>query len=153
MEADRTIFPCPFCGEGQNGYASLKTHVLSKHKDEDLPSPEGEINLRINGDQYRLRVEPEWTLHYLIHDLLGFTGTKLFCDRGACGACTVIMEGRPVLSCMLLAIDCDGYRIETIEGIAAKNHPLIDSYVKHHAMPKSFYEEAVPVLNLLFIKC
>lgn len=138
MEAKRTIFPCPYCGEAMDGYASLKVHVLSRHKDEDLPRPEGEIDLEINGGSYRLRVEPEWTLHYLIHDLLGFTGTKLFCDRGACSACTVIMEGRPVLSCMLLAIDCDGCRIETIEGIAAREHPLIESYVQHHAMQCGF---------------
>ena len=74
----------------------------------------------------------------MIHDVLGFTGTKLFCDSGACGACTVIMEGRPVLSCMMLAIDCDGYHIETVEGIAAGEHPLIESYVEHHAMQCGF---------------
>jgi len=138
MKKDRTIFPCPYCGETQDSYESLKSHVLSTHKDEKLPSPEGEINLNINGHAYRLRVEPEWTLHYLIHDRLGFTGTKLFCDRGACGGCTVIMEGRPVLSCMLLAIDCDGYSIETIEGVASKGHPLIESYVRNHAMQCGF---------------
>lgn len=138
MEGDRAVFPCPYCGERLDSYESLKAHALSNHKYDKLPAREGEINLSINGDKYRLRVEPEWTLHYLIHDLLGFTGTKLFCDRGACGACTVIMEGRPVLSCMILAIDCDGYRIETIEGIAARKHPLIDSYVRHHAMQCGF---------------
>lgn len=138
MEIDRTVFPCPYCGGSLDSYESLKTHVLSNHKYEELPTPDGEINLEVNGDKYRLRVEPEWTLHYLIHDLLGFTGTKLFCDRGACGACTVIMEGRPVLSCMLLAIDCDGYAIETVEDIAARKHPLIESYVRHHAMQCGF---------------
>ncbi|MBW1784527.1 MAG: (2Fe-2S)-binding protein [Deltaproteobacteria bacterium] len=138
MEKERTVFPCPYCGKGLEDYESLKNHVLTSHKDEKIPGPEGGIHLKVNGEAYRLRVEPEWTLHYLIHDLLGFTGTKLFCDRGACGACTVIMEGRPVLSCMLLAIDCDGYSIETIEGIAAKKHPMIDSYVEHHAMQCGF---------------
>jgi xanthine dehydrogenase YagT iron-sulfur-binding subunit len=138
MESDKTVYPCPYCGESLDGYDALKAHVLSSHKNEDLPSPEGEIGLTINGDAYRLRVEPQWTLHYLIHDLLGFTGTKLFCDSGACGACTVIMEGRPVLSCMALAIDCDGYHIETVEGIAAGEHPLIESYVNHHAMQCGF---------------
>ena len=138
MEIDRKFFPCPYCGKSLDSYESLKTHVLSNHKYEELPTPDGEINLEVNGDKYRLRVEPEWTLHYLIHDLLGFTGTKLFCDRGACGACTVIMEGRPVLSCMLLAIDCDGYAIETVEDIAARKHPLIESYVRHHAMQCGF---------------
>lgn len=138
MKGERTVFPCPYCGECLDSYESLKAHALSNHVNEELPKPEGEIKLNINGDNFRLRVEPEWTLHYLIHDLFGFTGTKLFCDGGACGACTVIMEGRPVLSCMILAIDCDGNRIETIEGIAAKKHPLIDAYVKHHAMQCGF---------------
>lgn len=138
MESNRTIFPCPYCGQALDGYDALNNHMLSMHKNEDLPSPEGEIGLTINGNPYRLRVDPQWTLQYLIHDRLGFTGTKLFCDSGACGACTVIMEGRPVLSCMILAIDCDGYHIETIEGIAAGGHPLIDSYVKHHAMQCGF---------------
>ncbi|RLB41937.1 MAG: (2Fe-2S)-binding protein [Deltaproteobacteria bacterium] len=92
------------------------------------------IRLTINGQPYELMVEPQWTLYYLIHDKLGLTGTKMFCDRGACGSCTVIMNGRPVLSCMTLAIECDGSSIETIEGIAASKHPLIDAYVKHHAM-------------------
>ncbi len=138
MESNNTVYPCPYCGEALGGYDALKDHVLSVHKNEELPSPEDEIILTINGDTYRLRVEPQWTLHYLIHDRLGFTGTKLFCDSGACGACTIIMEGRPVLSCMLLAIDCDGYHIETVEGIATGEHPLIESYVNHHAMQCGF---------------
>ena len=70
----------------------------------------------------------------MIHDQLGLTGVKMFCDRGACGSCTVIMDGRAILSCMTLAIECDGKTIETAEGIAQARHPLIDSYVKHHAM-------------------
>ena len=138
MELKHRIYPCPYCGEASNSYDALRSHVLSTHKNEDPPSPEGKITLTVNGDIYGVRVEPQWTLHYLIHDVLGFTGTKLFCDSGACGACTVIMEGRPVLSCMLLAIDCDGYRIETVEGIAAGDHPLIESYVEHHAMQCGF---------------
>jgi aerobic-type carbon monoxide dehydrogenase small subunit (CoxS/CutS family) len=88
----------------------------------------------INGQKYRFPVEPDWTLYHLIHDKLGLTGTKLMCDRGACGSCTVIVNGRPVLSCTTLAIECDGKQIETVEGIAAANHPLVEAYVKHHCM-------------------
>jgi aerobic-type carbon monoxide dehydrogenase small subunit (CoxS/CutS family) len=58
----------------------------------------------------------------------------MFCDRGACSSCTVIIDGGPVLSCMTLAIERDGKIIETIEGIESKNHPLIEAYVRHHAM-------------------
>jgi aerobic-type carbon monoxide dehydrogenase small subunit (CoxS/CutS family) len=99
-----------------------------------LPKPYGLIDLIVNGQRYELKVEPSWTLYYLIHDRMGLTGAKMFCDRGVCGSCTVIMDGRPILSCMTLAIECDGKTIETVEGIAAANHPLIETYVKHHAM-------------------
>jgi len=99
-----------------------------------VPLPEGMIRLTVNGQAYQIQVQPEWTLNYLIHDKMGLTSPKMFCDRGACGSCTVIMDGRPVLSCMSLAIECDGKKIETAEGIADAGHPLIESYVKHHCM-------------------
>ncbi len=103
-------------------------------KETPIDKPEGLIKLTVNGHVYKLQVKPNWTLYYLLHDKIGLTGAKMFCDRGACGSCTVIMDGRPILSCMSLAIECDGKIIETIEGIAADNHPLIDAYVKHHCM-------------------
>jgi aerobic-type carbon monoxide dehydrogenase small subunit (CoxS/CutS family) len=102
--------------------------------DEKVPVYENDINITVNGELYSLRVRSSWTLQYVLHDELGLTGTKNFCDQGACGACSVIMDGRAILSCMTLAIDCDGKNIETIEGIARDRHPLIDAYVKHHSM-------------------
>jgi aerobic-type carbon monoxide dehydrogenase small subunit (CoxS/CutS family) len=98
------------------------------------PLYEDKIKLVVNGDPYEAGVESTWTLQYVLHDQLGLTGTKAFCDEGACGACTVIMEGRPVLSCMILAIECDGKSIETIEGITRAKHPLIEAYVKYSCM-------------------
>jgi aerobic-type carbon monoxide dehydrogenase small subunit (CoxS/CutS family) len=112
----------------------MKSHVLEKHGGQPLPPPEDLIKFSLNGQEYQLQVEPDWTLYYLIHDRLGLTGTKMFCDRGACSSCTVIIDGRPVLSCMTLAIECGGKNIETIEGIEARKHPLIDAYVRNHAM-------------------
>jgi aerobic-type carbon monoxide dehydrogenase small subunit (CoxS/CutS family) len=112
----------------------MKEHMLANHRGSSLPVPEGRIRLNINGKKYVLDVKPAWTLYHLIHDHLGLTGAKQFCDRGACGSCTVIMEGKPVLSCMILAIECDGKTIETVEGISEAGHPLIESYVRHHAM-------------------
>ena len=112
----------------------IKDHIIAEHRAEPLPEADGVVNLTINGKKYKVQVEPEWTLYQLIHDKMGMTSAKMFCDRGACGSCTVIMEGRPILSCMTLAIDCDGKDIETVEGIAAKNHPVIDAYVNEHAM-------------------
>jgi aerobic-type carbon monoxide dehydrogenase small subunit (CoxS/CutS family) len=131
---DKSKYPCPYCSTTFVTFEELKAHVITEHKTEPLPQPEGLIKLTINGGVYELQVEPEWTLYYLIHDRLGLTGAKMFCDRGACGSCTVIMDGRPILSCMTLAIECNGKTVETVEGIAAANHPLIDAYVKHHCM-------------------
>ena len=103
-------------------------------KETPIEESEGLIRLTVNGEGYQLQVKPNWTLYYLLHDKMGLTGVKMFCDRGACGSCTVIMDGRPILSCMTLAIECDGRTIETVEGIAAANHPLIDAYVRYHCM-------------------
>lgn len=125
---------CPYCGQVFDTADDLKGHVFQMHKGRGLPIPEGWISLTINKSSYHLKVEPSWTLNYLVHDVLGLTGSKLFCDEGACGACTMIVDGKPVLSCMMLAIECDGKTVETVEGIAAEGHPLIESYVKHHAM-------------------
>jgi aerobic-type carbon monoxide dehydrogenase small subunit (CoxS/CutS family) len=131
---DKSTYLCPYCSTTFKTFEELKAHVIAEHKTEPLPQPEGLIKLTINGGVYEVQVEPEWTLYYLIHDRLGLTGAKMFCDRGACGSCTVIMDGRPILSCMTLAIECNGKTVETVEGIAAANHPLIDTYVKHHCM-------------------
>ena len=68
------------------------------------------ITLVVNGEVHQVVVEPQWTLQYVLMDKLGLTGTKEFCAEGACGACSVIIDGRPVLSCMMLAIECDGRR-------------------------------------------
>jgi aerobic-type carbon monoxide dehydrogenase small subunit (CoxS/CutS family) len=98
------------------------------------PVTDSAIRLVVNGDEYRLMIQSDWTLQFVLHDKLGLTGTKALCSEGACGACTVIVNGRPILSCMTLAIECDGKRIETREGIARANHPLIEAYVRHSCM-------------------
>ena len=130
----KNLCSCPYCGITFEIIDELKTHVIAVHKTDPLPKPDGLLHLTVNGKRYEIMVEPEWTLYYLLHDKLGFTGTKLFCDRGVCGSCTVIIDSRPTLSCMTLAVECDDKTIETIEGIAASNHPLIEEYVSHHAM-------------------
>lgn len=132
--ATLTKYSCPYCQGIFDTFESIKAHILAEHPSESLPEPEGTIHITINGQKYKIQVDPDWTLHYLIHDKLGLTGTKLMCDRGACGSCTVIANGRPILSCMTLAIEYNGKQVETVEGIAASNHPLIEEYVKHHCM-------------------
>ena len=132
--SDTNKYLCPYCSATFSGFDTLKTHVLSEHGGEEAPRPDGLVELVLNTKKQTVLVQPEWTLYYLLHDKLGLIGSKQFCDRGACGSCTVIMNGRAVLSCMVLAIECDGRTIETIEGIADAEHPLIENYVEHHAM-------------------
>jgi aerobic-type carbon monoxide dehydrogenase small subunit (CoxS/CutS family) len=88
------------------------------------------VKLTVNGRAYNIQVEPNWPLRDVLREKLGLISIKDFCNGyGACGSCTVIMDGRPVLSCMLLAAQCDGAVIETAEGIADTNHPLIEAYI------------------------
>jgi len=127
-------YSCPYCRNALDTFEAIRSHILTGHQAESLPESEGTVHLTVNGQKYKFQVEPEWTLYHLIHDKIGLTGTKLMCDRGACGSCTVLMNGRPILSCMTLAIECNGKEIETVEGIAASGHPLVEQYVKHHCM-------------------
>jgi aerobic-type carbon monoxide dehydrogenase small subunit (CoxS/CutS family) len=88
------------------------------------------VRMTVNGRPYSLHVEPNWTLRDVLRQKLGFTSVKDFCNGyGACGSCAVIMDGRPALSCMAIAADCDGAVIETAEGIADAKHPLIEAYI------------------------
>jgi len=102
------------------------------------PVTEAPVRFTVNGEVHELWVKSRWTLQYVLHDKLGLIGAKAFCDRGECGACSVIMDGRPILSCMTLAIECNGKNIETVEGIAKAKHPLIEAYVKHSCMQCGF---------------
>jgi aerobic-type carbon monoxide dehydrogenase small subunit (CoxS/CutS family) len=101
-----------------------------------VPAVEGlaSIKLIANGRAYIVQVEPNWTLRDVLREKLGLTSIKDFCSGyGACGSCTVIMDGRPILSCTVLAIECDGAIIETAEGIAASNHPLVEAFIMNWA--------------------
>jgi xanthine dehydrogenase YagT iron-sulfur-binding subunit len=98
------------------------------------------IELRINGVKHRLSVEPRVTLLHALRDHLGLTGTKLVCDRGACGACTVHLDGKPITSCMILAVDARGHEIATIEGLGTPDrmHPIQQSFMEHDALQCGF---------------
>jgi aerobic-type carbon monoxide dehydrogenase small subunit (CoxS/CutS family) len=88
------------------------------------------VKLTVNGKEYTVRVEPNSTLREVLRKKLGLTSVKDMCGgHGACGSCTVIMGGRPVLSCSLLAAECSGAIIETAEGIADAKHPLVETYI------------------------
>jgi aerobic-type carbon monoxide dehydrogenase small subunit (CoxS/CutS family) len=108
----------------------------AKGTSSSVPPPAGmsAIELTINGGKYRYTVEPHWSLRQLLRDETGYTSPKDWCGgQGACGSCTVIMNGRPVLSCMTLACECNGAKIETAEGIAKAKHPIIQAYINNNA--------------------
>jgi aerobic-type carbon monoxide dehydrogenase small subunit (CoxS/CutS family) len=107
------------------------------------------IRLTVNGQPYELeegngpnQVDPGHTLAHTLRETLGLTGTKVSCDHGACGACTVLMDERAVLSCMILTVECDGKRITTIEGLgdpkAEKLDPLQQAFIDHTAFQCGF---------------
>ncbi len=101
------------------------------------PVLEKRIAVDINGETYELAVEARRLLVHFIRDDCGLTGTHIGCDTGNCGACTVIVDGKAVKSCMLLAVQADGSRIETVESLAAADgelHPLQRSFSERHAL-------------------
>lgn len=98
------------------------------------------IELKVNGECYETAVEPRRTLLEVLRDNLGLTGAKEGCDLGACGACTVLIDGKATLSCLTLAIDAQGKEISTVEGLAkeGKLHPLQQNFVDHGAIQCGF---------------
>jgi carbon-monoxide dehydrogenase small subunit len=84
------------------------------------------LRLRVNGEETPVSFAPYKTLLEVLREDLGLTGTKHGCELGECGACTVLLDGEPVLACLVLALECEGRRIETIEGLArgSQLHPL-----------------------------
>jgi carbon-monoxide dehydrogenase small subunit len=94
------------------------------------------INLRINNDFYDLAVEPQRTLLEVLREDLGLTGAKEACGTGECGACTVLIDGQPILSCLTLAIEVQGKEIMTIEGLTNGGdlHPLQKAFIQYGAI-------------------
>jgi carbon-monoxide dehydrogenase small subunit len=94
------------------------------------------IQLTVNGEIYEVYVEPRRRLIDVIRDDIGLTGTKEGCGSGDCGACTVLMDGKPVNSCLILAIDAKEKNILTIEGLSNEGrlHPIQEAFVKHGAI-------------------
>jgi xanthine dehydrogenase YagT iron-sulfur-binding subunit len=93
------------------------------------------ISLTINGQSHRLRVEPRQTLLEVLRESLGLTGTKPGCERGECGACTVLIDGVPRYSCLTLAVEAEGHSITTIEGLSGeKLSPVQQGFVEQDGM-------------------
>ncbi len=96
------------------------------------------IVLNVNGEHYEVKVGPVDTLADILREKLELTGTKIMCDEGACGSCTVLIDGKPMLSCLMLAIECEDKDIVTIEGLAnpqtGELHPVQKAFVEHSGM-------------------
>jgi len=125
---------------------AAKTGKSMKHK-RVLETPR--ISLTINGQVYELevggapdQVDPAHTLAHTLRETLGLVGTKISCDNGACGCCTVLMKEKAVLSCMILTVECDGNRITTIEGLTDPGtrqlDPLQQAFIDHTAFQCGF---------------
>ena len=91
------------------------------------------LNFFVNGESVQVSIDPSKTLLEVLREDLGLTGTKHGCELGECGACTVLRDGEPVLSCMLLAVECDSLQIATVEGLAkgGKLHPLQTAFAEN----------------------
>ncbi|MBW2599719.1 MAG: (2Fe-2S)-binding protein [Deltaproteobacteria bacterium] len=118
------------------------TSILKKH-------PPHTLTLTVNGETHSFilgegpnEVSPSHTLAQTLREKLGLTGTKISCDRGACGSCTVLLDGKAVLSCMLLTVECEGKEITTIEGLSNPKtgtlDPLQQSFIDHTAFQCGF---------------
>jgi xanthine dehydrogenase YagT iron-sulfur-binding subunit len=99
-----------------------------------------DLRLRVNGTQQAIDLDPRTTLLDLLRDRLGLTGAKRGCDRGECGACTVLVDGRPALGCLTLAVSLEGRDVITIEGLAPDGtlHPIQQAFVDHDALQCGF---------------
>ena len=127
-------------GGGAIGTAVISTGLVKSEQAEAYtPETSGAarakktINLKVNGKNYKVEVEHRNTLAEVLRDQVGLTGTKIGCDRGECGACTVIIDGRNMYSCSQLAVWMEGKEILTIEGLAKgdKLDPLQEAFIEH----------------------
>jgi len=99
-----------------------------------------EVTLTVNGDRRTIRVEPRRTLADALREDCGLTGTHLGCEHGVCGACTILLDGNPVRSCLMFAMQADGVELRTVEGLAqgGKLHPLQQAFWDHHGLQCGF---------------
>lgn len=100
-----------------------------------------ELSMVVNGATIRAESEVRVTLADFLREKLGLTGTHLGCEHGVCGACTVLVDGRSIRSCLMLAVQADGAEIETVEGLALEDgelHPIQEAFTRHHALQCGF---------------
>jgi aerobic-type carbon monoxide dehydrogenase small subunit (CoxS/CutS family) len=124
----------------ETGLASFAEAAEQEKAQQILGPGSISITLKVNGVDKKLTVEPRTTLAEALRVNLDMTGTKVVCDRGACSACTVHIDGTPMLSCMTLAVAAQGKEIKTIEGLAQGDqlHPVQEQFIAHDAMQCGF---------------
>jgi xanthine dehydrogenase YagT iron-sulfur-binding subunit len=121
----------PF-GEGAAGTAAAQTVAQTGSTSGTVP-----IQTQVNGRSYALNIDPRTSLLDLVRERLALTGGKKGCDHGQCGACTMHLDGRRIVSCMTPAVQIDGRRVTTIEGLAGPNgdlHPMQQAFIDHDAL-------------------
>jgi len=123
-------YVCPYDGQEFNTLSALEAHCEAEHPGAAIP---GLITLSVNGENHQLVVELEWPLSFVLREKLGLVGLKVGCDRGECGACTIIVDGRPVYACTILAIEAEGMDILTIEGLpdGSNLHPVQQLFLEN----------------------
>ncbi len=125
-------------GTGVAVVAAAATPALQAQNTNIEPAPgvpHTAIRVTVNGKSQRIDAEDRWSIAEMLRDHLGLTGTKIGCDRGECGACTVLLDGKPVYSCSNLAVWADGRSIQTVEGLAHGDEldPLQHAFIEHDA--------------------
>jgi len=101
------------------------------------PGERTALSITVNGIPYELEVEARWLLSDVLRHVIGLTGTHVGCEHGVCGCCTVLVDGRPSRSCLLLAVQVERAEITTVEGLAGSDgtlHPLQESFRRHHGL-------------------
>ncbi len=121
-----------------------------------VPRPAGRltVSLTVNGRPYRAEVEARMLLVYFLRDVLRLTGTHVGCDTTSCGACTVLVNGRPVKSCTMFAVQADGAEILTVEGLARDGqlHPLQKAFAEHHGLQCGFCTPGMLLTAYAFLR-
>jgi aerobic-type carbon monoxide dehydrogenase small subunit (CoxS/CutS family) len=132
------------CGGETETETVTQTQTLTQTVTTTVAGPgaevEGLISINVNDRDYALIVEPYWTLAFILRDRLGLFGLKNSCERGECGTCTVIVDGKAVYSCLMLAAEANGKRIQTVEGLSdgVGLHPIQQAFVDNDAMQCGF---------------
>ena len=112
------------------------------------------VRLRVNGREHERAVEPWKSLADFLREDLQLTGTAVGCEHGVCGSCTVLLDGEPVRSCLMLGVQADGVELETVEGLAEGDrlHPLQEAFRTHHGLQCGFCTPGILMASLAFLR-